>query len=223
MSGRPLRVAVLSPHPIVTEGLRTLLGTMDGRVEHVRLDDGAPDPDVVLYDAIGLLPRDRTDFDLLVGGTTARVLVISRELNPGLAALALASGADGHFPMGANREQILEAIESAGTAWRHGDGGDSPVVGSSDSTTGKDLAGVNHGLSQRELQILGMIGRGRLNTEIAEEFHLSPNTVKTYIRNAYRKIGVSTRAQATGWAITHGVAAEARDPRVPTAPGRGGE
>jgi DNA-binding NarL/FixJ family response regulator len=44
-------------------------------------------------------------------------------------------------------------------------------------------------------------------SEIAEELYLSPNTVKTYIRGAYRKIGATNRTQAASWAITHGLTA----------------
>ncbi len=207
MTELPLRVAVLSPQAIVADGLRAILATMKGHVEFVQLDSSGPDPHVVLYDAIGLLRGDQTDLDILVNKTTATVLVVSRDLRPGLAAEALAAGADGHFSLGADREQILEAIDSAVTGWRLGDPGDSPVIGSEDSATGRNLVGGNRGLSQREAQTLALIGQGWLNSEIAEELHLSPNTVKTYIRGAYRKIGATNRTQAASWAITHGLTA----------------
>jgi hypothetical protein len=96
----PLRVAVLSPQPIVAEGLRAILATLRGHAELVPLDSLAPDPDVVLYDAIGLL-RDATDLDILVNKTTSTVLVVSHDLRPGLAAEALAAGADGHISLAA--------------------------------------------------------------------------------------------------------------------------
>jgi DNA-binding NarL/FixJ family response regulator len=203
----PLRVAVQSPQAIVAEGLRAILATVSGHVEIVPLDTGLADPDVVLYDAIGLLHGDSTDLDILVNKTASSVLVVSHDLRPGLAAEALAAGADGHFSLAAGRAEILEAIDSAVTGWRIGDAGESPVVGSGDSVTGKSLVGGARGLSQRETQILGLVGQGWLNSEIAAELYLSPNTVKTYIRSAYRKIGATNRAQAASWAVTHGLAA----------------
>lgn len=207
MSERPLRVAVLSPELIVAEGLGAIVAAMGDHAELVPLDSDGPDPDVVLYDAIGLLRGDATDLDILVNKSASTVLVVSRDLRPGLAAEALAAGADGHISLAADRDEILEALRSAATGWRMGDPGDSPVVGSEDSESGKDLMGGNHGLSRREAQMLALIGQGWSNTEIAAELHLSANTVKTYIRTAYRKIGATSRAQATAWALTHGVAA----------------
>ena len=56
-------------------------------------------------------------------------------------------------------------------------------------------------LSVRELQILGQIAAGASNHEIAERLFLSVNTVKTYVRSAYRKIGVSNRANAVLWVL----------------------
>ena len=66
--------------------------------------------------------------------------------------------------------------------------------------------GKGAGLSRRESDVLALIAQGRSNQEIADECFLSINSVKTYIRSAYRKIGVSHRAQAVVWALRHGFA-----------------
>jgi two-component system, NarL family, response regulator LiaR len=190
MTERPLRVAVLSPQPTVAEALHAILGSMSGRVEFVLFDCSKPDPDVVFYDAIGLLCCAATDLKMLIDKTTAHLFVISRDLRPGLAALALAVGADGQFYLGADDRQILEAVESAVTDWQ--------------------LDGVDRDPTQRDVQLLGLIGQGWSNSEIAEELRLSPKAVKSYIRTAYRKIGAFNRNQAASWAIMHGVAAAAR-------------
>jgi DNA-binding NarL/FixJ family response regulator len=207
MTERTPRVAVLSPQLSVAERLRAILSAMSGGVEFVPFGRTEPDPDVVLYDAIGLVPGDRTDLKMLVDRTTARLFVISRDPRPGLAALAVAAGADGHFSLGADDGKILAAIESTVTDARPGDAGDSPAVGSEDAAAGTDVVGVDCGLSPREAEFLGLIGQGWSNSEIVEELHLSPTTVKTYIRTAYRKIGARNRAQAASWAVAHGVAA----------------
>ena len=160
MSEPPLRVAVLSPQPVVAEGLRAILAPARDRVQLVELDYDEPEPDVVLYDALSLLRGDTTDLDILVGKTAAAVLVVSRDLRPGLAAEALAAGADGHISLSADRDDILEALESAATGWSVGDAGDSPVVGSRDSTTGRALVGGDRGLTVREVQVLTLVGQG---------------------------------------------------------------
>ncbi|CAN5494196.1 hypothetical protein BH11ACT8_BH11ACT8_32770 [soil metagenome] len=60
-------------------------------------------------------------------------------------------------------------------------------------------------LSRRELQVLGLIVRGHTNREISDELFLSINSVKTYIRTTYRKIGVTRRPQAILWGVRNGV------------------
>ena len=58
-------------------------------------------------------------------------------------------------------------------------------------------------LTSRERQIVLLIAQGHSNREIAAELFLSINSVKTYIRSAYRRIGVERRTQAVVWALTH--------------------
>ena len=52
--------------------------------------------------------------------------------------------------------------------------------------------------------MLGLVTAGLSNQEIANTLFLSINSVKTYIRGTYRKMGVATRSQAVVWAIQHG-------------------
>ncbi|MBF4160269.1 helix-turn-helix transcriptional regulator [Nocardioides acrostichi] len=58
-------------------------------------------------------------------------------------------------------------------------------------------------LTRREEQVLHLISAGLTNTEIGEVAELSINSVKTYVRTAYRKIGVDHRSQAVRWARQH--------------------
>lgn len=60
-------------------------------------------------------------------------------------------------------------------------------------------------LSLREIEVLTLITRGLSNQEISNEMHLSANTVKTYIRGAYRKIGAERRSQAIVWSAQRGL------------------
>ena len=66
------------------------------------------------------------------------------------------------------------------------------------------------GLTARELDVLGLIGAGLTNQEIADELYLSVNTVKTYIRLAYRRIGTPRRSQAVAWVLRHGITTPVR-------------
>lgn len=59
-------------------------------------------------------------------------------------------------------------------------------------------------LSDRKTDVLRLIAEGRTNDEIARELFIGLNPVKTYIRTAYRKIGVGSRSQAVIWAFRSG-------------------
>jgi PAS domain S-box-containing protein len=60
-------------------------------------------------------------------------------------------------------------------------------------------------LTKRELQVLGLMSRGKKNTAIATELHVAENTVRNYIANIYDKVGVHRRSDAIIWARERGV------------------
>jgi DNA-binding CsgD family transcriptional regulator len=66
--------------------------------------------------------------------------------------------------------------------------------------------GAEAGLSPREVRVLGDIVRGFSNDEVAQRQGITLNTVKSNIRATYRKIGVTTRAQAVSWGLRNGFA-----------------
>jgi DNA-binding CsgD family transcriptional regulator len=61
------------------------------------------------------------------------------------------------------------------------------------------------GLTQREMEILGLIARGLTNTEIAERLFLSSHTVKTHINRISAKTGSRDRVAAIAYAQRHGI------------------
>lgn len=205
VDGTSVRVAILSPQVIVSAGLRAVLEDCAEPIEVVQLHADGPDPDVVLYDVIGMLSGNGADLDIVVGKTASAVLAVARDLRPDLAAQALKRGADGFFSIGASAEEICAAIRSTQTGWRPGDTGENPVVGSSASAAFAGRVGSDLGLSAREVEILALIAQGYANLEIAAEIHLGINTIKTHIRSAYRKIGATNRAEAVAWGIRHGL------------------
>ena len=63
-------------------------------------------------------------------------------------------------------------------------------------------------LSPREIDVMRLIVNGYSNDEIARELYITINTVKTFIRTAYRKIGATKRTQAVIWGFTQGLLVE---------------
>jgi DNA-binding NarL/FixJ family response regulator len=72
------------------------------------------------------------------------------------------------------------------------------------STIGLNWPGRGEGLTDRESEILALITQGKNNADVAALTFLSPNTVKSYIRNIYRKIDVASRTQAVLWGVNNG-------------------
>ena len=50
-------------------------------------------------------------------------------------------------------------------------------------------------LTDSELKVVNLIARGATNRDVAAQLHLSPHTVKTHVRNAFAKLGITSRAQ----------------------------
>ena len=59
--------------------------------------------------------------------------------------------------------------------------------------------------ARRERVVLGELGEDVTLEEIATRLFVTRNTVKSQVRSVYRKIGVSTRAEAVAWAVAHGI------------------
>lgn len=200
----PVRLAVAGARDLVTRGVEALVSDFAERLQIVPLPRDLADvePDVILFDAFALHNSDGHELDLLVKESTSAVLVLARDARPDLTALALARGADGWISLDAPEGEIIDAIEAAATAF--GDDTDSGTGNPPRAGIPADLKEMA-GLSEREAEMLGYILQDLRNAEIAERCFLSVNSVKTYIRSAYRKLGVNNRAQAVLWCVQHGV------------------
>jgi NarL family two-component system response regulator LiaR len=203
MSGRPVRVAVVNDYELVVVGVAALLAPYRDRIQVVELDANLPvlkDVDVVLYDTFGQVQGSGIDVDSLVDGGGAKVIVYSWNVQHRLVEDSLEAGASAYLSKGLEAEQLVLAIECVHRGDRlvpHRGGTVKPQPESG-------WPGKSAGLSVREAEIIALITQGLSNQEIAKLTYLSINSVKTYIRTAYRKIGVERRAQAVLWGIRHG-------------------
>jgi DNA-binding CsgD family transcriptional regulator len=62
---------------------------------------------------------------------------------------------------------------------------------------------MHEGDHAREVEVLRLVARGMTNAQIAKELYISPRTVNAHLGSVYHKIGSSTRAEATRFAIEH--------------------
>ncbi|WP_337191896.1 response regulator transcription factor [Nocardioides flavescens] len=191
-------VSVVNDYPLVVAGVQHLLQPFG---ERVALTAGPRQrPDVVLYDTFGRAQGPTMRVGELLTRTRSRHLAVySWNLSEPLVRASFEAGASGYLFKGLPAEQLVEALErvSAGTQV-------SPQPSSrTKAPSGADWPGRAQGLSVREAEIVALITRGLTNEEIAEQTFLSINSVKTYIRTAYRKMGVTRRPQAVLWGVQH--------------------
>jgi len=198
-----VRVAVLSPQPVVKARLETLLEQHGDRFEVVLPPDGPedPDPDVILYDVHGLHDSEKELTELLEL-STAKVLAVGRGADPDLASHALGLGVDGFFGLGVTDVALVDAIATAGTADFQAE---PHIAGSSHSDVAHPLGQGDVGLTRRELGALALLGQGLTNQRIAHELRITVDSAKSHLRRAYRKIGATNRTEAASWCKQHGL------------------
>jgi DNA-binding NarL/FixJ family response regulator len=159
------------------------------------------DVDIVLYDSFAQPEADHDEIRVLVDNPHARrVVVYTWNFHPSLIESALRKGASGYLSKTLTAGELVSSLE----AIHAGERVISTAPGKSRTSMGLDWPGQSEGLTDRESEILALITQGKSNAEVAETTYLSPNSVKSYIRSTYRKIGVTTRTQAVLWGIDHG-------------------
>ncbi len=200
----PVRIALIDDYDVVVYGLARMLEPFRNRIEVVELDINEPvsaDVDIALYDTFAQPESDRYDFrTLLENPHAAKVVIYTWSFGAGLVAAARRQGVHGYLAKSLPAGHLVNALEAV-----HG----GEVVVSMphrrvNSAPGLDWPGRDDGLTDRESEILALITQGRSNAEIASLSYLSPNTVKSYIRSIYRKIGAGSRTQAVLWGVSHG-------------------
>ncbi len=207
----PLRIALMNDYEIVLAGIREMLAPHRDRVEVVEFDVNETQVknqvDIVLYDTYGqdtaALVQVR---DALNSQRVGKVVLFSWNFDAKLVEAARAAGVSGVLAKSLTSDQLVAALESIA----HG----TPLVSPQplrprdlkpEERRSNDWPGRTAGLTMREAEMVSLISQGLSNAEIASRTYLSPNSVKSYIRSAYRKIGVQRRSQAVAWGIDNGL------------------
>ncbi len=211
MSMTKRRVLIVDDHPIVRQGLRRLIEQEDdltacGEVETARdaklaIRDLKPDAVIVDIslrqgDGIELVKDSRAHYPSLP------ILVLSMHEETIYAERMLSAGANGYIMKQAASDQFLVALR------RVLDGGIyvSEAVGNSmiqKFASGGSYISANpiDRLSNRELQILHMIGKGLSTRQAAEALNLSVKTVESHRQRIKRKLNLNTGSQLVQYAV----------------------
>jgi DNA-binding NarL/FixJ family response regulator len=202
MGEGPVRVALMNDYAVVLAGLAHMLAPFGDRVQVVELVSQLPvesSVDVVLYDAFS---RERVVGPVVeeLTGQDFKGVVYSWHVDPELVRDALDKGISGWLSKSLSAEELVASLERV----HRGEVVVSPDPGPEAPVKQEGHPGQVHGLSPRESEVVALICQGLSNQEIAERAFISINSVKTYIRSAYRKMGVQRRTQAVLWARERG-------------------
>jgi len=200
---QPITVAVVDDYEVVVSGVARMFDGYQDRVLIAELDASVPvedDVDIALYDSFAQPEADQDEIQALLDNPHARrVVVYTWNFDEALIHMAMARGVSAYLSKTMPAAALVEALETV-----HAGG---TVIGEAPTRTrfsvGLDWPGRSEGLSERESEILALITQGKSNAEVAELTYLSINSVKTHIRNTYRKIRVDSRTKAVLWGIEH--------------------
>jgi len=201
------RVLIVDDHPMVAEGIQSILESYDDIEVVGTLCDGqaavdrAPDlaPDVILMDLN--MPRlgglSATEM-LLERVPEARILILSMHDSPEYISSALSHGALGYVLKDVPTDEIKQAIDTVMRGERY------LCTGAKGSLEPKPGDGREQ-LTGREQTILLQLAQGKSNKQVAQALDISVRTVETHRKNIKRKLGISSTAGLTRYALEHGV------------------
>jgi DNA-binding NarL/FixJ family response regulator len=204
-----LKVLIAEDHTLVSQGLEAMLKLEDD-VELVGVVDtgdkavssvSSRDVDVVLMDvnlgqSMSGIEATRKIKD---ENPEVKVLVLTMFTDPGTVAEAVKAGADGYLSKGSSSQSVVQAIRDVM-------GGRSvldPNV--TEGIFGRIGGRDRHALTDRELAVLQQLTHGKSTREVAEHIHVSEETVKTYLKQIFKKLGVHDRTEAVAEAFRRGL------------------
>jgi len=210
----PIRVLIVDDHPVVRQGVRSLLlnhpdiqviGEAESAATLFASLNGNP-PDVILLDVrmpgqngIEITQRLKRERNNL------KVIILTTYEDDEILFGALRAGADGYLLKSASPEVLASSIRSVASGERLM----SPALVDKMMRQFQDLATekvrVDSGLTDQELQVLQSIATGATNKEIADKLFWSEVTVKRKTQDIFGKLGVANRAQAVAEATKRGI------------------
>jgi DNA-binding NarL/FixJ family response regulator len=204
-----IRTLIAEDHQLVSQGLESMLESAEGLelVGIVTTGEQAVDRakagtvDVILMDVNmgqGMNGIDATrEIKDVVPDT--KILILTMFTDPGTVAKAVKAGADGYLSKGASKETVVQAIMDV----VEGKSVLDPHV--TEGIFGR-IGGRDHrALSDRELRVLQELTHGKSTKEVAENMHISEETVKTYLKQIFRKLDVRDRTEAVAEAFRRGL------------------
>jgi DNA-binding NarL/FixJ family response regulator len=207
-----IRVLIVDDHAIVRRGLRGLLELVDDVEVVGEAADGeqavrsaaACDPDVVLMDIV-MLGEDGVEAtaEIKAAHPEIEVVALTSFIEEQKVVAALEAGASGYLLKDADEREVIAAIRAAHRGEMHLD----PAVAKllAERLRRRPPPAPVDPLTDRELEVLALVGSGKSNKEIAAELSIADCTARTHVSNILGKLGLSSRTQAALYAVEHGI------------------
>ena len=210
-----IKLLICDDQEVVREGLRAILGNVPGIEVVGVVGNGAEaveavaglSPHVVLMDLnMPIKNGVQATRELTASHPEVKVLVLTTYDAEEWVVDAIRAGAAGYMLKDAPREQLVAAIKGTASGATHVDpavaGNLFSLVSAAGGASGSNVA---EKLSDRELDVLRLLGKGLSNSEIAAQLFLSEGTVRNYVSAVLAKLQVSDRTQAAVLAVKHGL------------------
>lgn len=210
----PIKVLLVDDHEMVRIGLAAVLGTEEG-IEVVGEASNGHDgirlaqeyrPDVVLMDLVmDGMDGIETTRRLLQLYPDCKVIVLTSFLDDEKMYPVIEAGAFSYLLKTSRASEIAQAIRAAAR-------GQSILESQVASKImnrfrqPKPTAAPHEGLTEREMEVLKLIAKGKSNQEVADELYIGIKTVKFHVTNILAKLGAEDRTQAAIYAFRHGLA-----------------
>jgi two-component system NarL family response regulator len=203
----PVKIVIVDDHPMVAEGIQAVLESYDDIEVLGALKTGRE-----IVDQVETLRPDVILMDLNmpeIGGLTAtemileqspdtRILILSMHDSPEYISSALSHGAKGYVLKDVPTEEIKTAIDTVMRGERYLCTGAKGSLQPEGDEQREQLTG-------REQTVLLQLAQGKSNKEVALALDISVRTVETHRKNIKRKLGISSTAGLTRYALEHGV------------------
>lgn len=203
----PIRVLIVDDHPMVAQGISAILETYDDIEVVGSLCNGreaidqiaALDPDVLLLDLNMPLVNGLNATEIILEQRPdTRILILSMHDSPEYISAALNHGAMGYLLKDVPTEEIKQAIDAVMAGERY-------LCAGATSAIRPTNGDAREALTSREQMILLELAQGKSNKDVACALDISVRTVETHRKNIKRKLGISSTAGLTRYAMEHGV------------------
>ncbi|MEO3875885.1 response regulator transcription factor [Nonomuraea sp. B12E4] len=202
-----IKVLLADDHPVVREGLIAMLQSADGITvvgeagsgEEAVVRAEALRPDVILLDLrMGGMDGVSATEHIVRRLPGSKVVIVTTYEDDTDILRAVEAGAAGYLLKGSSRAEMIGAVQSAAR-------GDTVLTPSLAGKLFRARGAEPSPLSDRERDVLRLVGQGLTNAEIGGELFISEATVKTYLLRTFKKLGVSDRTAAVMTAMERGL------------------